>query len=1292
MARPDGEISDGLEIISIGALYDGPWDKKYWSSSRIVKLVYEQGKDRYPHPVGYQATRTHNGITYKMAILEGLKGPLFTINSTTGHSCSGQTPDIAWESFQKKGCPRVKVWRGKRFSGKMDGVEVAPSALNLVTELSVKLGLDFCCLPIEQVDERMFFGFKNPYVQRLLRELVANVNGTAESSLLSTRICDGVSGTKHNTECVESCTSPDLPPCLPKPVVAVKSRKHKISNVKSVSEATVKRLRPQNQKQKSDASSSIQRIQRDHNDGSFSTSSASEEGYNPVLSAPVKLVTAVEEKNNSSMAEAGFCLDSSGSSEHLREEGLLPHEERKLVGPKDFIATVEADNLNKGHANRNILNFSQLVRSKVIEAEEGISSKTVEKEGEASVQNDQGINDMDLCAPDTVDLLLANIVLNIPKESSSDVKEELTAVHKVVSEDLVTDSHPEEEMITSTANGSSEKSEHDSISLEIANSMMTFLLPRALPLLKTFSRKKRTISKLSESPLCKMRSHEKSNGTEQAVDVVYPAGVPIENFQGETQKGEVHILSTDLDSRVSCFGDLTSVAPDSFENDQCENPVTDQLQLFQHVAEGDQTTIGQDKTASENVGPPASIGAYQGSAVCHMETNERKKSSCCEASKEEVHILSTELGSSFSNRGDITSVAPDSFENDQFENPASDQVPLFQYIAVGDQTTVGQDTTRDPKLMGMEPVLKEISLKTGGVDIENPIGQCNTPFSESIICRNFTDVCTPEICNGTKTLIASDCCQVSSGSSPIKRKPFGDNARLDPPAHNFHMKSCVDSEGTLCNMAPVVLQTKEFVLTSNCNDSSDFSDPFISSKTKSQSTGNKTLVGKDLVEFDDSNMKTETNIKYNNGLDSLQLVGCYLHPLPISLVLLSTKGNETYICVLSGLFMENRTLFIYKSPIEGKRRGSPSFIGHASIVLPVSRDAFSREIQLDSSSLQLTPDGRHLVLLNCIKAPYCSEGKIHCPCSACTSDCFEKNAVKIVQVKLGYVSVIVKLETADSVRCILVCEPNYLLGADEGGRLHLWLMNSTWSANTGECDLPTSGFLTPYIVELKRIPKYTALVVGHNGFGEFILWDISKRILVSRFSAPSVSVSQLLPVSLFRWKNAGNVPADCGTEEHINIIDQIKMCSKGGENHDFVPLDGEDVAIWLLISTVSGPDVQNDYQSSGCQNNPVECWRLALLVKNMVILGNALDPRAVAIGTSADYGIIGTCDGFVYMWELSTGMKLRDLDSFKGGGVTCIATDESSSGAVVAVAGDGGQLKLYYDHSRARDVANQQRK
>ena len=39
-----------------------------------------QGKDRYPYPVGYKSMRTQNAITYMMEILEGLKGPSFTVS------------------------------------------------------------------------------------------------------------------------------------------------------------------------------------------------------------------------------------------------------------------------------------------------------------------------------------------------------------------------------------------------------------------------------------------------------------------------------------------------------------------------------------------------------------------------------------------------------------------------------------------------------------------------------------------------------------------------------------------------------------------------------------------------------------------------------------------------------------------------------------------------------------------------------------------------------------------------------------------------------------------------------------------------------------------------------------------------------------------------------------------------------------------------------------------------------------------------------------------------------------
>ncbi|KAG6573966.1 hypothetical protein SDJN03_27853, partial [Cucurbita argyrosperma subsp. sororia] len=170
-AQLKDQADASLEIISIGSLYSGPWAKKYWSSSR--------GKDRFPYPVGYQAVRDYNGIKYKIEVHEGPKGPLFMILSMDGRSFSGQTPDIAWEMFQRKSCLHTKIWHGKRSSCKVDGVE--------------------------------FFGLKNPFVQRLLRELVANVSGTAE--LDPSNLCSKASGSAETTveqHCVDECKTAKL--------------------------------------------------------------------------------------------------------------------------------------------------------------------------------------------------------------------------------------------------------------------------------------------------------------------------------------------------------------------------------------------------------------------------------------------------------------------------------------------------------------------------------------------------------------------------------------------------------------------------------------------------------------------------------------------------------------------------------------------------------------------------------------------------------------------------------------------------------------------------------------------------------------------------------------------------------------------------------------------------------------------------------------------------------------------------------------------------------------------------
>lgn len=133
------------------------------------------------------------------------------------------------------------------------------------------------------------------------------------------------------------------------------------------------------------------------------------------------------------------------------------------------------------------------------------------------------------------------------------------------------------------------------------------------------------------------------------------------------------------------------------------------------------------------------------------------------------------------------------------------------------------------------------------------------------------------------------------------------------------------------------------------------------------------------------------------------------------------------------------------------------------------------QILLERCGYQLTPDGHRVVLLGYIRTPYCRfitsfplhcllelwikyvwsfrwyylshflrEGRIDCLCPTCSSECLEHNTLKIVQIEAGYVSVLVKVRTIDSLQCLLVCEPNHLVAAGESGILHLWTMDPTW--------------------------------------------------------------------------------------------------------------------------------------------------------------------------------------------------------------------------------------------------------
>ncbi|PQQ04543.1 uncharacterized protein Pyn_31565 [Prunus yedoensis var. nudiflora] len=1211
-AKPNAEEKpDDLEINSIGSLYNGPWDKKYWSSSR--------GKDRYPYPVGYRAVRAHNGSTYKMEIQEGPKGPLFSIIAADGQSSSGQTPYIAWEKFQKAFFPRMKIWHGKRFSCKIDGVE--------------------------------FFGFKNPFVQRLLRELAANVNGTAERSLVPSSFCNGASRTDVNNRSPAAC------PYLAKPrITGKRSRRREIVNSKSFSWTSIKRTRPEDLTSFAEPSDSVEGNKRYHKWEFHAPLFFGKEydicKYSKASPPLVHLLPAHQEESDFSVKDS-LPLDSVGFSNHPRMDAV--HEEARLfVGSGNCKSTVVASNLS-------------VDEEKPLDRTEDPDPMVPEnKNVDPTVPKDsEGLTDVDLCAPDT-------FFTQDTTSDSAPAFQDRSASNVVISEGLLTESHPEEETATSKSNASSEMSEFDSVGQEMAKSMMTFLLPQAIPLLKKGSRKEKGTVSPSEVLPC----------------APSPGVMPAVN--NDRMEEKVYTQNSDFGSIVP----TKSIVPDSLEDDQYGDHVVNHV-----ISSSDKAEAGQDSS------DPGCLLNSHGLLVAECDTNVSESLPVCmspykrvsseeirdkSANKDEcslgVNIHSTKSNETAVDLPEARKIIDDNQRGMLNSSKASQNENAVKKTVA---ETGNESFTQVPHLVYTKRKAQNIC----------PIkGNHSGPFSESIICRNSGDICAPESYPSSETLLALETLQMGSSDHNSNKDSFCAEAKIVGHSSCLNAdKPSVNSKGLLNGNCPAVLQEQALVGASKEKDTLYSLD---SSVTRLENHVDKDVVRhENLLELND----TETSQKQGTGLmhvpnsvphssvsnphsmelhneltGSLEFVGCYSHQNPVLSVLLSAKGTEIYICVLCGLLVDkDGSLFIYKVAIEEPRVGCPSFVGHTSVTFPIQKDYFGR-IALERSSLQFTPDGQYLVLLDSIKTPYCRQGSIHCLCSTCTSNCSEENTVKIVEVKLGYVSKVASLKAVDSLERILVCEPNNLVAVGESGRLHLWVMNSSWSGQIENFVLPAEDCISPGIVELKRIPNCTHIVVGHNGFGEFSLWDISKRILVSRFSAASASICQFVPVSLFTWQIKCPVPSYSDIEEHINEL-------VAATSNDQFSLEGEDIAVWLLVSSSSDSDAQQDYVSDDCDLNPAGRWRLALMVKNMVIFGSALDPRAAVIGASAGQGICGTCDGLVYMWELSTGNKFGAMHHFKGGSVSCIATDDSRPRpGSVAVAGDN-QL-LVFLHSEKSSV------
>ncbi|XP_045787380.1 uncharacterized protein LOC123882822 isoform X2 [Trifolium pratense] len=1130
------ENADNLEVISIGSLYNGPWEKKYWSSSR--------GKDRYPYPVGYQAVRAHNGTTYKMEIVEGVNGPKFLISSDDGNSVSGKTPDFAWKEFQKKGCTRMKIWHGKRLSSKMDGLEL--------------------------------FGLKNQVIQRLLRELGADINGIVERSIVSSNISNDVSKTQHDDCHPNVGTSPDL---------LVSLKRARVTGKRSRCELKKKKLNGRSGPQSvelacssaSDVKNETTLVQR-----SSTTNNGLEDedgAQNQIdVSPSLSIKPSVGKTSNCIASQNDQLLNPIDISED-KKAGAVPSERQTgFLSSANKKSTEITENLS----TEKLLHRSHDVEMKMTSLLVTADDKVIQSGSKES----QGCIGNDLCDPDTLDLQ-ENASDSAPSNLDKNTYSEPAC--EVSSEDLLNSKH--EEVLRPDSNLSSEKNDFNSAGQDVANSMMSLLLPQAVPLLN-----------------------------KMVTEDVY-------GEQGE----KIHKTNTGTEH-------MKSIVLDSFEYSQCEDLKNSEILSF-NIAEVDKSSFSKE--------------------MCYPKSQEQLPgdlpngpSTCCASELE------------FKNRPpDYDACVPDSVLDDMSppdvcipDSVLDDMSPAHDsFNSLKNGLSAGQDFTG-------EKTQDEAVGKTGNV---------KTMMMSSSQSPNI--VYTRTLQGNCFSAKSPECDKIELGTRQMH------TARdTVPPSKTIQTKN-----DKLCepdDSAGLLLETLE--AHSDIPDvQSNLAELNHSSQNPNPLSCENKCSGSKEAQFVSEPMVQRNQELKNNLNSSVKFVGCYMHPMPVSSLLLKTREDEIHICVLCGLTSQHRTLFTYKVATKGPNFGCPSVMAHTPIILPDPKYNFMGEIILERTGVELTPDGQYIVLIGSIKTPNCREGKIDCCCSTCTSVCSEKNALKIVHVESGYVSVLATLEAVEDLHCILVCEANRLVSVGESGRLQVWVMNSTWSEKIEYFIIPADGSTSPGIVELKRVPRCAHLVVGRNIYGEFSLWDITKLNCVSSFSAAKYPISEFFPISLFDLQTKGLGLSYASIEEKAEIFLEATNFWHSEQRETCVYLPTEDVAMCFLVSTPSDFDCCPNHVSTSSHHDvhTARSWRLALLVKNSIVFGSPLDPRTTTVGVSGGYGIISTSDGVVYMWELARGSKLDTLHHFHDGTVTSVATEDlnSNSRSAMGVAGDAGQLLLY---------------
>ncbi|KAH7421727.1 hypothetical protein KP509_13G073200 [Ceratopteris richardii] len=1202
----------------------------------IPMVILLQAKDRYPFPVGYQAVRYYNGLSYRMEVKEGARGPLFMVFFGVV-ICSADTPTIAWQDALKKASSGLKKAQGRLQISEINGFEL--------------------------------FGFLDPLVQRLLRELVLEQEGAAQPDVIACSKNNGDEVIEGNSVCLItperlswSSTRTRQIRKSRTSIVHIDTKESSLSEENRLKHASYvkgsrKRLKLWKPLQELGRKTQIeQSVLSDHSDVQFTSTKASEEKKG--FSGCTEGLTQDGSENLKCEPQASikdevlkgavipdsyddFLSQSIGGQEVQPRLASVVHTLHKIENVRsglyssNDVCLPSADFLSspkfecpqkldgKGESNlRTALVPDSYERSQDLSlspnaATEVLHVCNIEVEAGSSptepVLEKPCTNDM---VPDSFDMesgsLLYNKECQLGQDAIIDSMRNLEQNHSLPCKFLNV-STGNKKMESQSSEGNTQKGDSDSLGQELTKSMITLLLPQALGILKKKGRKKRIPRILPK------------NMTEK-LDMAY---IPSE-----------HIA---LDKKESSF-DLYDVRNWHLPENVAHTIQTQGKDLI--VSNDNESLLHganlstSDMSLQEEVDRPNGYSKIHPVSLLEVgqpRANESRDASMCRSRISdgvdyECEPFTEKAATQFEQRPEDLECLPM-------------QQPVIFKSAEPPECDPNEPTMEFESIVPCSPV--DDTEERGVVDPKSlqVLSAANHPlsFPDSLKVLEI-------MVSSTKEIQAEEEGKISLSKDNVSPKdPEANSSEIVNTSRGLEMK--IISEEELSALSPAFVKDS---LQSNPEDSSLASElPDYDMKINAKDThvdSQEDLCKEQRFSDADEHIQERYIVQNTNFVPKV----CLEHPMPVLVMKLNVQDNQTHVLICCAYQESTRILFVYNLVEE---TFTPSMISCTmlqfsckSITLPAM---FS-----EANGMQFTSNKQELLLLGMFKLSEKSERKetVFSKDDACLSEVNQKQSclyeIQLVSYTSGKFFCHSRLSSSESrLYCVLPIDQRTMIAGGEKGLVTCWVLDSLTRSLEKSFALPApsyGGCLASDIISLSSIPTSPSIIVGCDVQGLIAIWNIATRQLI-RGSKLSVELPKELYVV------------------NVNLLsDEVKLskASRMLETEEDRIHGPEYVAASLLVGSI---DLQPD-QRQGSGKTVSKSWSLVILKRDgscSIFPLDALHQRISAVHVTESFGLAGTNDGSVLLWDTVNGSILGSLHHINDEPIGCIAGDQACNVIIV---------------------------